>query len=97
MEHGADDAGKSLLAFLHEHYTEEHAANAAGHHGQDHQNLPFKSHHSDISQAPVFCVNVTAFNCVVDGILPATEMTIYTESFHHSSALSKIWQPPRFC
>ena len=98
MEHDKDDAGKSLLAFLHEHYAEEHAASSSTHnHDDDHENLPFKSHHTGISQAPVFCSTSVGFDCSIETILSITVNNFYKEPSHYPSALSKIWQPPRAC
>lgn len=98
IEHHKDDAGKSLLAFLHEHYAEEHTPSTSSqHHANDHQNLPFKSHHTGISQIPVFCSLSTGFDCTLESILPVTVKNHYTEQSHYPSALSRIWQPPRAC
>jgi hypothetical protein len=97
MEHNKEDAGKTLLAFLYEHYAEEHVVKTPRHHDKDHENLPFKSHHTGISQVPVFCVSVTAIDCTIDAVLPASVKNVYTEPSHYPSALSKIWQPPRSC
>jgi hypothetical protein len=97
MEHDEDDAGKSLLAFLQEHYAEEHAKAATQHHDQDHENLPFKSHQDGFSQSNFFCATPATFDYESERTIKVITNSIYIESSHCPSALSKIWQPPRIC
>ena len=87
-----DDTKKSLLAFLQEHYAEEHGNTA---NDKDHEDLPFKSHHTCISQVPVFCSAILRFDCSVDKPVSSIKKIVRPEQFHYATALSKIWQPPR--
>ena len=93
LEHHADDAGKSFLTFLHEHYSIEKNDDAQH---KEHEKLPFKSHHPLAAQSQVFCLSSLNFECKPDSPIIIKEQNIHQEHFHYSSALSRIWQPPRF-
>lgn len=93
LEHNADDAGKSFITFLHEHYSIEKNDDAQH---KEHEKLPFKSHHPEAAQSQVFCLSSFSFECKANNPLVIKEQNILQEHFHFSSALSKIWQPPRF-
>lgn len=92
LEHKDQNHDLSLINFLDNHYTHQHAEDEA------HHQLPFKSsdHCMGNTLAVVYCHHLfqTSFHTYPIDIIA---LSVEQEQFISSAYLSSIWQPPRAC
>ena len=94
LEHHNHEAGTSFIAFLHEHYDEENSHPSTN---EEHEKMPFKSHSDNFSQSTFVFQSPIGFEYRLERAIPNKEKVTYSEDLYSASALSLIWQPPRYC
>jgi hypothetical protein len=93
LEHRQNDHSISFLAFLKEHYVNEHAQ-ASQHH---HERLPFKSHSCAGGHISLADPELPVFTLCKDMSVAKQPLMLYKEPNHSNSFVSRIWQPPKSC
>ena len=91
MEHKSEDKKTTFLDFIVMHYTDTD-------HGDEHEKLPFKTHHDNGNIVNIGFVAFSSFCLdIKSNPIESKIYNTYSIDFISSSYLSSIWQPPKSC